>query len=112
MGGGGKGWYHGGGSGYLQYQKIWFSNGIMSLNATAGATAKPSSVIYDGISIALQIQVRENTMTIVVETVTLEAALMVVPIPWATAEDLMALMEEDIGEVPVPMRISVHMSLQ
>ena len=51
MGGGGKGWYHGGGSGYLQYQKIWFSNGITSLNATAGATAKPSSVIYDGISI-------------------------------------------------------------
>ena len=51
VGGGGRGFYHGGGSGYLQYQKIWLSNGIMSLNATAGASAKPSSVIYNGISI-------------------------------------------------------------
>ena len=51
VGGGGEGYYQGGGSGYLQYQKISLSTGITSLQATAGANAQPSSVTFNGTSI-------------------------------------------------------------
>ena len=51
VGGGGVGFYQGGGSGYLQYQKISLSTGITSLQATAGANAQPSSVTFNGTSI-------------------------------------------------------------
>lgn len=53
VGGGGMGAHYGGGSGFLQYQKIRVSNGITSLYVVAGASAQPSSVTftYSGISI-------------------------------------------------------------
>jgi len=51
VGGGGQGNFQGGGSGYLQYQKISLSSGITSLHATAGARAQPSSVTFNGRSI-------------------------------------------------------------
>ena len=53
VGGGGMGAHYGGGSGFLQYQKIRVSNGITSLSVVAGASAQPSSVTftYSGISI-------------------------------------------------------------
>lgn len=54
MEGGGGGKLHGGGSGYLQYQRIWLSTGISSLHAVAGACcfpAQPSTVTYNGTSI-------------------------------------------------------------
>ena len=51
VGGGGDCHFQGGGSGYLQYQKISLSSGITSLHATAGARAQPSSVTFNGRSI-------------------------------------------------------------
>merc|ERR1712110_346076 len=56
VGGGGRGNYQGGGSGYLQYLKknIFPSSGITSLNAKAGSAAEASSVTYNGSIVLVQ----------------------------------------------------------
>ena len=48
VGGGGRGDCGGGGSGYLQYQKIYLSSGVTSFHAETGYAAQASSVTYNG----------------------------------------------------------------
>ena len=56
VGGGGRGLYQGGGSGYLQYQKKKIDpfSGITSLNAKAGSYAEASTVTYNGSIVLVQ----------------------------------------------------------
>ena len=110
VGGGGRGIYQGGGSGYLQYQKKKIDpfSGITSLNAKAGSYAEASTVtIMDQSSLFRPILVKKQMDTREAGNMNFRYANIE-----DMMEDLMAPMGREVAEAPELVKTSVSTSLK